>query len=68
MSGAKNYEDSTRRQAIDAVHVAMRQLREHGWSSVSIDCHRVDAEGCTQSYELDFDEDDDDDDDKETKP
>lgn len=62
MSDAKAYEDSTRRNAVDAVHRAMRQLREHGWESIVITCHRTDTEGCTQSYELEFEPDDDDED------
>lgn len=63
MSGAKQYEDAQRRNGVDAVHLACRQLREH-WENVSITVHRTDGEGCTQSYELEFDPDEEDDDDK----
>jgi hypothetical protein len=63
MSGAKQYEDAQRRNGIDAVHLAMRTLREH-WENVSITCHRTDGEGCVQSYELEFDPDEDDEEEK----
>ena len=59
MSSAKAYEDAQRKNGIDAVHLAMRQLREH-WGTISIACHRTDGEGNTQSYELEFEPDDDD--------
>lgn len=63
MSGVKGYEDATRRNGVDAVHIAMRTLREH-WDSVEIDVTRVDGEGNVQSYALHFDPDEEDEDDE----
>jgi hypothetical protein len=63
MSGAKTYEDSVRRNGVDAVHLAMRQLREH-WDAVTITVNRTDAEGNDQAYELDHTPEEDDEDKK----
>lgn len=60
MSGPKQYEDAQRRNAIEAVHIAMRQLREHGWDVITITCNRVDGEGNNMAYELEYEPDEDD--------
>lgn len=58
MSRTQQYEDATRRNGVDAVQLAMRTLREH-WDTVTIGVNRVDGEGNTHSYELEYEPDDD---------
>lgn len=53
------FDDAQRANAVDAVHRALRSLREH-WDSVCISCIKTDTEGITSSYEVENNDDEED--------
>ena len=61
MTSPTQFHNSQRANGVNAVHAALRQLREH-WDSVEISVYATDEHGNIARYELESESNDDEDD------